>query len=527
MTRTTQQSPLDRLPVWLLALLALALGGLLALALMATASGQVGLADSRLTNIVLPLAAAGCLIALSLYSPLAGFLAWIALAPYSQHIALDLRLGAGIPDLSLSRMLGAFLLLLVITRAALGRRKLRPLAWSDLAYALFLFGLVLSVPQTVYGKLEGLQTILDAYIVPFIALFVARQVVRNQRDLRWLTIVLVASGVAFSLLIIREQLTGEVLLYAREAARYSRSFQKVISLMGNAAPIGVTTAMVIPLGLTLLVQSLQADSSATPSRRLGQLALAAGLAICAMGVYMTYNRASWLGLAVSLVVLLVLRPRMRRLLLPLLLLAGALALVFWQTVVNSPAVTERLLEDDSVGYRTTVLRLALEMSADSPIFGRGYNNFGSIARRTYGWNPNLLFGVDPPAHNSYTFFLVSGGLVALLPYLAWMALLAWQGVQRYRASTSSMTRDALAAGAAVALTYFLASGTFDNLNHLAMNLFFYAIIGSIWGATERTLPSTPTPTHPRPLTPTPPRPLTPTHPGPGNKTAGEAEDEKE
>ncbi|MEZ4770757.1 MAG: O-antigen ligase family protein [Caldilineales bacterium] len=518
MTRSAHPSALDRIPAWLLALLALALGGLLALAFMAAASGQVGLADSRLTDIILPLTAAGCLIVLSLYSPLAGFLAWIALAPYSQHIALDLQLGSGIPDLSLSRMLAGFLLLLVITQAALGKRTLRPLAWSDLAYALFLFGLVLSVPQTVYGKLEGLQTILDAYIVPFIALFIARQVVRNQRDLRWLTAVLLASAVAFSLLIIREQLTGEVLLYSREAARYSRSFQKVVSLMGNAAPIGVSTAMAIPLGLTLLMQSLQADGPATTSRRVGQIALATALAICALGVYMTYNRASWLGVAVSLLVLLALRPRMRRMLLPLLLLASALALVFWQTVVNSPAVTERLLEDDSVGYRTTVLRLALEMSADHPIFGRGYNNFGAIARRSYGWNPNPLFGIDPPAHNSYTFLLVSGGLVALLPYLAWMALLAWQGVQRYRASASAWTRDALAAGAAVALTYFLASGTFDNLNHLAMNLIFYAIIGGIWGATERIPPG---------ATARATLPPTRTFSGATDTTVGEVEEEEE
>ena len=89
------------------------------------------------------------------------------------------------------------------------------------------------------------------------------------------------------------------------------------------------------------------------------------------------------------------------------------------------------------------------------------------------------------AHNSYTFLLVSGGLVALLPYLAWMALLAWQGVQRFRSATSPFIRDALAAGAAVALTYFLASATFDNLNYLAMNLIFYAIIGGIWGVTEQ------------------------------------------
>lgn len=484
MDRISQPSPLDRLPAWLLALMALTLGGVLALALMISSSGQVGLADSRLSGIVLPLAATGCLVALSLYSPLAGFLAWIVLAPYSQHLSLDLRLGAGIPDLSLSRMMAGFLPLLLLTQAALGKRRLRPLAWSDLAYSLFLLGLLISIPQSVYSKLAGLQTIIDAYIVPFVALFVARQVVRNPRDLRWFTVALLASAVVFSLLIIREQLTGEVLLYTREAARYSRSFRKVISLMGNAAPMGVSTAMGIPLGIAMLAQSIDAPGPASSARRLGQIALAGALAICALGVYLTYNRAAWLAVAVTLVALILLRPAMRRLLTPLLLAAAVLALVFWQSVVNSPAVTERLLEDDSVGYRTTVLRLAVQMTAEDPLFGLGYNNFGDQARRHYGWDPNSLFGVDPPAHNSYTFILVSGGLAALAPFLAWMALLAWDGLRRYRRSRSSLDRDALAAAAAVCLIYFLASGTFDNVNHVAMNLIFYAIVGSVWGATE-------------------------------------------
>jgi O-antigen ligase len=216
------------------------------------------------------------------------------------------------------------------------------------------------------------------------------------------------------------------------------------------------------------------------------LALGIALATCALGVYMTYNRASWLGAVVTLLVFLVLRPRMRRLLLPLLVLAAVLAVVFWQSVVSSPAVTERLLEDESVGYRTTVLRLALDMARDDPLFGLGYNNFGAIARRDYGWDPNSLFGIDPPAHNSYTFLLVSGGLVTLLPYLAWLGLLGWQGVRRYREKAApAWTRDALAAGAAALLTYVLASGTFDNVHHVAMNLIFYAVIGGIWGATER------------------------------------------
>ena len=50
--------------------------------------------------------------------------------------------------------------------------------------------------------------------------------------------------------------------------------------------------------------------------------------------------------------------------------------------------------------------------------------------------------------------------------------------------SADTVKDALAAGAAIFLIYTLASGTFDNFNHTAMNLIFYAAIGSIWGATE-------------------------------------------
>ena len=503
MNRSTQQSPLDRLPAWLLALLALALGGLLALALMTTPPGQVGLADSRLTDIVLPLAAAGCLIALSLYSPLAGFLAWIALAPYSQHLALDLRLGAGIPDLSLSRMLAGFLLLLVITQAALGKRTLRPLAWSDLAYALFLFGLLFSVPQTVYGKLEGVQTILDAYIVPFIALFIARQVVRNQRDLRWLTVVLMASAVAFSLLIIREQLTGEVLLYSRGGPLQPQ-------LPKGHQPDGQRRAH--------RRQHRDGDSAGPDAAGPELAGRRAGHRRAAAGATDAGGRAGHL--------------RVGRLhdLQPGELaggcgdaggVAGAAATDAAHVVAGVAAggragrhfLAERRQQPG--GHRTAAGGRLSRLSHDSAATGAGYGR-GQSGVRTglqqfrLDRAPQLRMEPQPAVrHRSagpQLLHLFPGlrraGGAAALPRVDGAAGLA--GISPLSVvARPALDRDALAAGAAVFLTYFLASGTFDNLNHLAMNLIFYAVIGSIWGATEYTPHSALSSPRTRPLTLTP------------------------
>ncbi|MEA3336541.1 MAG: O-antigen ligase family protein [Chloroflexota bacterium] len=475
----------------ILALLALLLGVLLGLFIVTPALDGFGGPLDRLSDLLLPVMGAAVLAMVGLFSPLAALLLWLLLAPYSSHIPLDISLGAGIPDLSLTRFMAGFLLLLVLAQAARGRLKLRPLTWADLAYGVFLFALGLGAFQSQLGTTFAIQSILDAYLVPFLALYLARQIVRDLGNLRWYTVALTIVGVSFAFLIIREQITGEVLLHTKESAAYSRSFRKIVSLMGNAAPMGVSTALTLPLALVALVQAWYARELPPRRRYLAVILLALATGIIALAVYMTYNRASWLGMALTVLALLLLRPRSRRVLLPVLLVAAIGGLVFWQAVASSAAVNERLLEDASLGYRATAANIAFEIARSDPIFGVGYFNFGPIAKASYGWDPLGQFGVFPPAHNTFLFLLVSGGLFALLAYLAWMALVAWGGIGRYaltaridRPEVAMGKRDALAAGAAVYLTYFLASATFDNAEAIIMNLIFYMTLGAIWGATE-------------------------------------------
>lgn len=467
-------------------MLALALGALFGLVAVSPLLGGLGAPASRLTGLLLPLAGVSLLMIVSVRSPLAGLLITLLLAPYSRFIPLDLDLGAGIPALSLTRLMAGFLLALLLYQAARGQRRLRRLAWSDLAFAVFLLALTLSVAESRREPSFALQSLLDAYVLPFVYLLLARQIVADLGDLRWFSATLVAAGVGFAFLVIREQLTGEVLFYGREAARYSRSFQKIISLMGNAAPMGISTAMTLPLGLALLARVFDGNPAPGRGRAAARVLLPLALAFITIGVYMTYNRASWLSLAITLLVFVALRPRLRRMLLPVLLALAILALVFWQSVVSSPAVNERLLEDSSLGFRSEVAQLALDMVRDDPLLGLGYYNFGPLAKERYGWDPAPIFGEYPPAHNSLMFILVSGGLLALLPYLAWFGMVAWQGARCYLASLADEeTRDVLAAGAALLLLYFAASATFDAVEAPKMNLIFWTAIGAIWGGTQR------------------------------------------
>lgn len=469
-------------------LLLLAAGGLLGLALLAAQGGLPASGGfdvlAQLGELLLPLAGLALLALISLYDPLAALLAWLLLAPFSSHIPLDISLGEGIPDLSLTRLMAGLLLVLLAGQAVRGQCQLRPLGRADLAYALFGLAMLLTALPSRWGAAMAAQAILDAYLVPFLGLYIARQIVRDLRDLRKVTATLLLIGAILAFLIAREQITGEVLFYrATRTAAYSTSIIKVQSLMGNAAPMGVTTAMTLPLGLVALAQVF-ADRTMERSRRrllLALLSLANGF--IALGVFMTYNRASWLGAALAVLILVLLRPQARRLLLPVLLAAAIAALVFWQAVISSPAVAERLLEDNSINYRTISANLAFEMARRAPFLGIGYGNFGFEAQETYGWRPFLEFDAVAPSHNSYLFVLVSGGLAALLPYLAWFALIARDGWMRRR-TAAGPARDALAAGLAVFLTYVLAAGAFDNAQTSYMNLLFFITLGAIWGATE-------------------------------------------
>jgi len=191
MSRSSVRLLLAQPPKAVAAVLALALGALIGLVAVSPLLAGLGAPTSRLTQWLLPLAGISLLLIVSARSPLAGLLLTLLLAPYSRFIPLDLDLGAGIPALSLLRLMAGFLLLLLLYQAVRGQRRLRPLVWSDLAFAVFLAILALSIAESQVDYTFAFQSLLDAYVLPFVYLLLARQIVRNLGDLRWYSATLV------------------------------------------------------------------------------------------------------------------------------------------------------------------------------------------------------------------------------------------------------------------------------------------------------------------------------------------------
>ena len=276
MSQTRLPPALRSLPAPVVALLALALGALIGLAAVTPLLGGLGAPSERLTGWLLPIAGISLLMVVSLRSPLAGLLLTVLLAPYSRFIPFDLDLGSGIPALSLPRLMAGFLLLLLLYQAVRGQRRLRPLTWPDLAFVVFLAALTLSVAELQYDSTFAFQSLLDAYVLPFVFLYLARQIVRNLGDLRWFSATLVLAGVGFAFLVIREQLTGEVLFYSREAAALQRQLPESDQPDGQCGADGRQHGHDPAAGPGAAGQGLQQQRRAQPEAHVGACCAACG-----------------------------------------------------------------------------------------------------------------------------------------------------------------------------------------------------------------------------------------------------------
>ena len=82
------------------------------------------------------------------------------------------------------------------------------------------------------------------------------------------------------------------------------------------------------------------------------------------------------------------------------------------------------------------------MVRQSPLLGVGFDNFGTQAIRQYGWDPHAGVGTTMPStHNSFVYVLVSGGLLAFLPFLAIFIGLARRGYAFWQRPTHVDRRD--------------------------------------------------------------------------------------
>ncbi len=398
---------------------------------------------------------------------------WVATAPFARFTYLNIELGRGIPNLTLNRIMTGVLLVLVLAQAAIGRRRLVRFTGLDALLLAFLAAAALSVPSAIVGLKSAVQSFLDLLIIPVAIYFLARNLITDLRALRGVMVMLTIVGLYFALLATREQLTGDVWFYPEDrSVTYTASIRRVVGLLGNPAYIAVTISMTWPWAWYWLYRGRRF--------RLGKALL---LAVMAAGVFFCMNRSGWGGLVLALVVMAIFIPRFRRTFFILLILAVIVGSIYGAVILSSATVRERLKAQGPIEYRRETWDIARRMIRDHPIFGLGYENFPYYYRRYGHWD--IYLRAQPTPHNTYLWVLLMGGIIAFIPFMAFLLYLAWTSLKLYRSSRSAesfLDPDLVGVFLASMAAIFAPAFVMDVLTGYYNTMIMFMIMGAFWGA---------------------------------------------
>lgn len=410
-------------------------------------------------------------------NPLLGFLLWITTAPFSRFYYLDVKMGRGIPDLTLSRLCAAFIMAFLAAQIASRQRKFPRIGKLDLVMVLFCLGFAISTPMAVSGPKNAVVHFADGYGVPFLIYLFARMLVTNRRELRSATVALFVIGGYLSVVAIREQLTGEVLFWFRDANWYYQGgVRSLAGLLGNPAFFGAIISMIIPFTIRAVL------NSDNPSKKVFGLALAATET---WAVYLTYNRGSWVAFILSMVFLIAFYPRFRRAVIPVLLVAAVVVVVSWPAISSSRIYKERIGAGIPVLYRLGVYGSVDDIIQGKYLFGLGLGQYHyaylRVMKGIYGDSP---WPAKMMPHNAFLYILFTAGLVAMVPYVLIFVFIAVDGYFLWRRAKRGATwfePELVVCFGAAWVVYVVQSMIIDMMSSFYPNMVFFLIMGFMYG----------------------------------------------
>lgn len=403
--------------------------------------------------------------------PLAGLLLMAVTAPFSRFWYLDLVMGRGIPDLTLTRICAGLLMAIVVAQLSIGKIKPPRLTWLDGAVLATLLGIGVSLPAAMGGLKAAITGYGDAYLVPAIVYALARVLVRERKQAEYVCTAFIILGAVLTTVAVHEQLSGTVLfVYSERSWVYAKGIHKLAGLLGSPAFF----AALIGMSSAFTAYRLAHAHTAPAGLLYGAL-----LAYTAVGVYFTYNRAGYISLAAALLLAALAWPRFRRVFAVAAVAGAAVLVMSWSTVMQSAVVTERLSASGPVEYRMEIWGNAARILAHNPLLGLGYGNFGQVY---LSYNPSWEYATVLPApHNSVLEVAFNSGLLGVAPYLASACLIAL-GIARFRRAGGAARDVALATAFAICLVpYAVEAMVVDMVSAYYVNMVMMLSVGALFG----------------------------------------------
>lgn len=413
-------------------------------------------------------------------NPFLGLLLWVSTAPYAKFIYLDLVSGQkgvpdGIPDLTLTRMCALALTALLTAQVATGQRRLVRFNLLDWSMIVFILATLPSLPLHWRGPVKAFMMLTEGWGIPILIYFFAKNLIRTRAQRRLFVAALIFIAFHLAVVALHEALTGDIWFYPGDRmATYSRSLRRLIGLLGSASTFGTIFAMLFPFVARAAFEARNITLKVLLLVLMGAVALA---------VYFTYNRASYLGFALGLLILLPLYPRSRRYLLPIVLAGVVVVALQWNDLQNSAVVAERIKAQGPLEYRTEVLEKVWPLIFKSPILGRGFDNFSAIYEREALGHLELSPVYYFP-HNTFLYVWFSSGLIALIPFIGIHVLVVWNCWMLYRHPRPDRGVDRAMAACMLAAwaAYLVQSLVTDTIFAYYLTTVFFFLAGGVLGA---------------------------------------------
>lgn len=374
----------------------------------------------------------------------------------------------GLPDLYLDRMAIVWLVTVFVVKfVAEGRRLAGPYLLDIL--------LLLNCLYILVGIYVRDMTVFHdwtmSYLIPYLAYFFSKNLVRDLNQMRRLMWVLLALVTYYNITSIAEKFQLDALVWPKYILQSTMFKGRSGGPFEHAPLFGTVIGMLVPLHLYFI---------ATVRNQFGRVLLYAGLAMGFAGVYFTYTRGSWLAGVVAVLTAVALgHRRYLKMVLPALVLVPVIAFSVLG-VSQDRFARERFENQDTLGSRLGTFVTATKVWRQNPAFGVGFNQYRKIIDDYVEPLDLPVIGTitvrqfrDNPPHDIYVSFLAEAGFVGVALQGAIYLVILRTFLRHYRRRSGDEFSSLMLPVFGGLFAGYLAGG-------LAIDYKFFSIVGTLF-----------------------------------------------
>jgi N-acetylglucosaminyldiphosphoundecaprenol N-acetyl-beta-D-mannosaminyltransferase len=383
--------------------------------------------------------------------------------------------------ITLDRLLLLGLIGVFTVRWSMGRLALRPLTVGDWVLAGMLIVVLGSAitsgsSEVMSGVTSKWGRLVASFIIPATLFFLVRQIELTERDWSRVLCVFTLLGVFLSVTAVLETAGLWAFVFPRYIADPGLGihFGRARGPELNSVSLGIFLTACFWCAWMLLPQARS---------RISMLLLALVLPLMVLGVFLTYTRSTWMGLAASgLVVAAIQIPRRWRMPALAAVLFGGLLVVAasWTQILGLEREGSAAESSHSVGQRASFAYVSWQLIRDYPLLGVGYGRFFDrklpyLSDRTQPFELESIRSLNH--HSTVLGLLTETGIVGLMTFLS--VVFVWSRSASRLILASGSPRWVRAQGTLMLALFinYLASALFHDLTFLPSQqllLFFFA-----------------------------------------------------